>query len=39
MNISPGLKIGDDDFEPNCPRGKYWKLIKLAFGNEIKENI
>ncbi len=29
MNNFTNFKDADDDFEPNCLRGKYWELIKL----------
>jgi len=27
----------DNDFEPNCLKGKYWELIKLDFEEKIKD--
>lgn len=31
------FKKADNDFEPNCLRGKYWELIKLDFEEKMKD--
>ncbi len=31
------FQLADEDFDPNCLRGKYWEFIKMDFVNWLQE--